>query len=67
MIAHVATNSQVLWYPFVALALPALIIVALTIYDKIRYLQPDGTGVGGATQGRARSGLGAGPRGASPP
>lgn len=34
MIAHVATNSQVLWYPFVALALPALIIVSLTIYDR---------------------------------
>lgn len=37
MVAHVVVDSQVLWYPFLALLVPVLVIAALTRYDAARH------------------------------
>jgi hypothetical protein len=37
VLAHLALDGHVLWYPVVALALPALIIMALTRIDAARH------------------------------
>jgi hypothetical protein len=36
-LAHLALDGHVLWYPFVALAVPVLIIVLLTRHDAARH------------------------------
>lgn len=40
-IAHLALDGHVLWYPFVALALPVLIVVLLTRIDAARHRAAD--------------------------
>jgi hypothetical protein len=42
VLAHLVTDSSVLWYPLVALGAPALIVAALTRLDRARHHRAGG-------------------------